>query len=263
MVQDKDAPFSLSAYAGIIAKHKAVVLIIVIVSVVTSLIITMRLPRIYDVSMTIDPPLVGRTNDGYPIHIEAQDVIAGKVSYGAFDDEIKKDLGPDAWKGKLQFFLFNPPDTKLLRISLKAEEKDREKAVQILNTLYDVLYKRYEKTIDARSKEITDLIEKTQAEIHAVLDKVLTVEDSFYERYNAKKWKRYALKELIFLRDYLVIIKEKNIHNIALVNKPKVSKRPIGPDVKANLIFSFIISLCAGIAAAFFIEYWKPFQTDR
>lgn len=264
MTQNNESQFSLYAYAAIIAKHKAVVFIIVIFSVLTSLITTLSLPKIYNVSMTIDPPIVGRTNDGYPIHVEAYDVIAGKISSGTFNNEIKKNLGLEAWKGNLDFSFFNPPCTKLLRISLRVEEKDREKGVKILNQLYEILYKRYEKTIDTRMKDITKQLETTWSEICAVRNKMLPPENNFYERYNTKMWKKtVVLKELVFLKDYLVYTKEKDIHNIALVNKPEISKRPVGPDVKMSIIFSFIIGICAGIAAAFFLEYWKPLQAKR
>ena len=37
----------------------------------------------------------------------------------------------------------------------------------------------------------------------------------------------------------------------------------VGIDVKRMVLFSFIISLCTGIVAAFFVEYWKPLRTNR
>lgn len=256
MLPSSEKKFNLRSYARVIAKHKTIVFIIVIFSVTATLIFSLLLTKIYNVSMVIEPPVVGRTFDGYPIFEDTQGSIAGEIANGVFDPEIKKRLGLDPKKETFKMTTVCPSGTSLINVNMEISEKDRDKGIEILNQLYQTLYDRYKDAIEARKKRSYEETKMILPDIEAIRQKIVPPASTMSAAMVRKS--KYMIKTVVTLQNKIVTTNSKYVHNVEIIHGPEVSKRPIRPDVKINILFSAITSLCAGIMAAFFIEYWNP-----
>lgn len=256
MLPESEKKFNLRSYARVIAKHKTIVFIIVISSITATLILSLLSIKIYNVSMVIEPPVVGRTFDGYPIYEDTQGSIAGEITYGTLDRQIKKRLGLDPQKEMFKMTTVCPSGTSLINVNMEVSEKDRNKGIEILNQLYQILYDRYKDAVEARKKRSDEETKMILPDIEAIRQKIVPPAGTMSAGMVRKS--KYMIKTVVTLQNKIVTTNRKYIHNVEIIHEPEVSKRPIRPDVKINVLFSAIISLCAGIMAAFFIEYWKP-----
>lgn len=144
----------LREYIKVIIKRKKLVLTIFFISVIGVGIVSFLMPKVYEVSMFIEPPIMAVTNAGIQ-NLDSVENIQAKINSGVYSGRIIKDLMMDhSYKGKrLKLDVSQPKDTRLIKVSLEEQENKTGLGIVILNKLLEGLRSDYKDIIDDKKYE--------------------------------------------------------------------------------------------------------------
>ena len=126
----------LRSYINVIIKRKNLVLAVFLVSVTIAVIAGFFIPKRYEISMIIEPPVMTVTNARVQ-NLDSVENIVAKIQQGAFDKKIIEEL--NIKNTALGFKVYQPKDTSLIKISLFEETKKTDLGIVILNKLIEKL----------------------------------------------------------------------------------------------------------------------------
>ena len=151
LVEDE---INLRDYIDVILKYKWLIIAIVLVSTIITGVLSFSVPKVYEVSMTIEPGYIGITEEGKFIYIDSTENIKTKIEKGIFDSKIINKLNLDDKKVKLKFNIDNPKNSELIKISLKKVEGETNTGINILNQLYAKLSENYKEIVEFKKDDI-------------------------------------------------------------------------------------------------------------
>lgn len=114
---------NLIDYLRVLWKWKWLIIAGTLVCAIIAAIISVQMPKIYEISMVIEPGIVGLDNSGNYIYTNSKN-ISGKINEGIYNKNIKKLLNIDPSKIKLEFKADVGKFTNQIRISTEFKEKD-------------------------------------------------------------------------------------------------------------------------------------------
>ena len=124
----------LGKYINVIIKRKKIILTIFFLSVIATAIISFSLPKVYQVSMIIEPPIIS-VKDGQIQNLDSVENIKAMIEEGAFNTKIIKEL--NLKEKAIKFRLSQPKDTRLIKVILEQEERKKDLGIEILNKLLE------------------------------------------------------------------------------------------------------------------------------
>ena len=112
----------LKEYIKVVIKRKKLILAIFFISVIVAAVVSFLMPKVYEVSMFIEPPIMAVTDAGIQ-NLDSVENIQAKINAGVYSEKIIKDLMKDnSYKEKgLKFNVSQPKDTRLIKISLEEQ----------------------------------------------------------------------------------------------------------------------------------------------
>src|SRR3989338_1218867 len=150
----------------IITKRKIIVLAVFIVSMLFP-IWNFLAPRVYEVSMVIEPPTmlieptVGAITGG--VDLDSVGNLRGKIESGAFTARIVKEL--DIPEKFFQLDVSQPKDTKLVRVSTRQPARKTDIGRNALIKLFEALKSNYAQVIESKQNRIENKIKIVLSQI--------------------------------------------------------------------------------------------------
>jgi uncharacterized protein involved in exopolysaccharide biosynthesis len=271
--EDSDE-INLLDYINILARHKKLIIIIVIISVAATGIISFISPKIYEAKAIIMPvaqsqdqsnmsAIVSQFGITSPQGSNSSEIVSLLQSNVLMERVIKKyNLIPiffsDKEKGKIEneqswdgirylkktIYKVNDNKSKGV-IELSAEYKDPEISARILTyiltELTDYMSSEAKRVADTNKKYLESLIDKNSDPL--IKQKIYTMIARQIEiSMMAEVKENYAFK---------------------ILDPPKIPDRKIRPRILSNIILSFIISLVGGMCLAFIMEHVKDVKKSR
>ena len=137
-------------YLRVIWKWKWLIILGTFLCMVVAGVISFNMPKIYEVSMTIEPGIIGVNGDGRFIYLDSRDNIEGKIKGGSYNNRIQKALHINPLEKDIKFETSPQKGTNIIEITSEWEENKIELGLRALEQLAVFLCKGYEKIFDHR-----------------------------------------------------------------------------------------------------------------
>ena len=183
----------LRSYINVIIKRKNLVLTVFLVSVIIAVIAGFFIPKRYEISMIIEPPIITVTSAGVQ-NLDSVENIVAKIQQGAFDKKIIEEL--NIKNTALGFKVYQPKDTRLIKISLFEEIKKTDLGIVILNKLIEKLSYDYQKIIQDKKKDIENQISTTKSQIDRRTNEIKSKEEQFKIKEDREQGLLEEIKEI-------------------------------------------------------------------
>jgi len=137
-------------------------------------------PKIYSISMMIQPPVSGPSLTGAN-DLEPAENIRGLIINGAYNEELKKISNVDLDKNNIEFKVVIPSKTNILQISVDLENKKKEFGIVLLRNLTKLISDSYDKSINAKVNDIINQIESNERAIIGSKEKAKNLREQIKE----------------------------------------------------------------------------------
>lgn len=208
-------------------KWKWFIILLTIACAIAAGVISLKMPKIYEVSMVMEPGVINVDKDGKPIFIDSPSNIKSKIDSQAYNSKVVKRLNADPKKLRLKFKTVQTKNSNTLKIRLELE--DVNKGIQSLSTLFHELREEYQHYIDSRKSELDQKIamNKRQLDVSAdekkyVEHEIITVKantDRIIEERNMLIKKGGNSSDKLSLLIYTNIIQQNMAHYSGLNNR--------------------------------------------
>lgn len=147
----------LRQYIRVIAKRKKTLIAVSLLTFTIGLVNMLFSPKIYRVSMMIQPPVIGPSLTGAN-DFESAENLKGLIINGVFNDELRGSLNLDYSNINLGFNVVIPSKTNILKINIDLEEKKKKLGIDLLQELSKSITNRFTKSIEAKIEDISNQI---------------------------------------------------------------------------------------------------------
>ena len=146
-------------------KWKWIIILITFGCMLAAGVFSFMMPKIYEVSATIEPGVIGVDENGHPISLNSTANIKGKIENGVYNSRILNRLNMDPQETQLEFKVAIPKNTKLIKISSEWEQDKIVISTKVLDQLVTEVSHDYEKIIRARKEDIDKQVMTKENEI--------------------------------------------------------------------------------------------------
>ncbi len=164
----------LRDYVNVVFKRKKVILTVLFVSVAVTAIVSFLSPRVYKISMILEPPSQV-TDVGEKVYLDLPVNMKTAVEGGIFNPRIIKALSLDS-KRPLKFKVSQPKKLKILKVSIEREEERVKDGIRILNQLFKDLSETYYDKLELVRNNIERKISIVSSDIGTKNNKVRSQE---------------------------------------------------------------------------------------
>jgi len=158
----------------VIWKWKWFILVFTFASSVLAGAISLTLPKIYEVTMVIEPGIIDVGPDGKFIYIDSSVNIGSKIESQAFNSAIYRRMSADKRELNLTFKTTQIGNSNTVRVRLEIEDKD--KGVQALSYLYNELTNGYKRYVASKKSEFDQKIAMNKRQLDAKSDERKSLE---------------------------------------------------------------------------------------
>jgi len=137
-------------YLRVIWKWKWLIILGTFLCMVVAGVVSFTMPKIYEVSMTIEPGIIGVNGDGRFIYLDSRNNVEGKIKGGSYNNRIQKALHINPLEKDIKFETSPQKGTNIIEITSEWEENKIELGLRALEQLAVFLCKGYEKIFDHR-----------------------------------------------------------------------------------------------------------------
>ena len=137
-----------------------------LVCAIAAAVISLQMPRIYEISAVIEPGIVGIKNDGNFIYIDSVANMGGKIGERAYDRKIQEALRLDPLKVGVNFKSAIVEKTNLIRITSQWQEKDIDLGAKVVRELIHFLSDDYKKIVKNAYGSYSNKIIAKQSELN-------------------------------------------------------------------------------------------------
>jgi len=170
----------LSQYIKVIAKRKKTLIAVFLLVLAIGIINILFSPKIYRISMMIQPPVVGQSLTGAN-DLEPAENLRGMIVSGAYDGELKKILNMDLEKNNLDFKVLIPSKTNILQVSVDLGNNKKESGIILLRNLANLISGSYAKSIEAITADIVSQIKSNERAIIGAKEKAKNLQEQIKE----------------------------------------------------------------------------------
>jgi len=176
----EEADIDLSRYIQIIAKRKKTLIAVFLLTLAIGVAYILFSPKIYRVSMMIQPPVTGPSLTGAN-DLEPAENLKGLIVNGAYNEELKRILNVDLDKNGLDLKVVIPNKTNILQISVDLEEKKKALGISLLRNLSNLISDSYARNIDAKINDINNQIKLNERAILGARERSKSLQDQIKE----------------------------------------------------------------------------------
>lgn len=206
---------NLIDYLRVIWKWKWLIIAGTLVCAVTAVVISLQMPRIFEISTVIEPGIAGVKNDGGFIYIDSVVNISEKINEGVYNRKIEKVLKLDPLKTLVKFKSANIKQTNMVKVTSQWQEGNIGLGVKIVRQMIRLLSDDYGKIVEQRrgdyDKQINlklNSIGNTQNEIRLQKANLKNIRQREEELLEEIKGVKENTEKIIQQRDRL--LKDKN-----------------------------------------------------
>jgi uncharacterized protein involved in exopolysaccharide biosynthesis len=155
-------------------KWKWFVVIITLAFSVVAGIISYKMPRIYEVSMVIEPGVVDIDPNGQFIYLDKPSNIQSKIAAQAYNSIVLEKLQIDRTQLYFKFKTNQPRNSNTIKIWLETDDID--KGNDLLSGLYQELIQDYQRHVDTRKLKIDKKITMSKRQVNVNTDEIKALE---------------------------------------------------------------------------------------
>lgn len=137
-------------YLRVLWKWKWLIIAGTLVCGIVAAVISLQMPKIYEVSMVIGPGIYGVKDDGSFIYIDSVANISGKINEGIYNRKIEETLHLDTLKTGVKFKSVIPKSTNVVKLTSQWEEKDTGLGIKVTGQMIHLLFDDYGKIVEQR-----------------------------------------------------------------------------------------------------------------
>ena len=160
-----DDEIQLIDYLRVIWKWKWLIILGTLVCMVVAGVVSLNMPKIYEVSMTIEPGIIGVNRDGKFIYLDSRDNIGGKIKGGIYNRRIQKELNLNPLETDIKFEVRPQKGTNFIKATSEWEKNEVEFGKKVLVQLGAFISKEYEDVIHRRKGDYEKQILMKQNQI--------------------------------------------------------------------------------------------------
>jgi len=172
----EEMEIDLSQYVKMVVKRKKTLIVVFLLTLAIGITYALFSPKIYRISMMIQPPVVGSSLTGAN-DLESAENLRGLIVNGAFDEELIKRLNLDFNKDHLEFKTVIPSKTNILQVSVDLGENKKEFGVVLLRNLGDLISDSYAKRIEAERADIASQVKFNERAIVNAKEKAKNLQE--------------------------------------------------------------------------------------
>ena len=160
-----DDEIQLIDYLRVIWKWKWLIILGTFVCMVVAGVVSFNMPKIYEVSMTIEPGIIGVDKGGKFIYLDSRDNIEGKIKGGIYNRRIQKALNINPLETDIKFEVSHQKGTNFIKVTSEWEENEAEFGKKSLVQLVAFISKENEDVIKQRKDDYEKQILMKQNQI--------------------------------------------------------------------------------------------------
>lgn len=153
---EEDEEIELIDLLRVLWKWKLMIILLTLVCSITAGVVSLKMPKIYEVSMIIEPVVIDIDPSGRPIYLDSPSSIKSKIDSQAYNRKISKRLNTDPKNLNLGFKTNKLKDSNTAKITLETE--DVSKTVRELSALFHELAEEYQHYVDSRKSALDQKI---------------------------------------------------------------------------------------------------------
>ncbi|MDP3042697.1 MAG: Wzz/FepE/Etk N-terminal domain-containing protein [Candidatus Omnitrophota bacterium] len=254
-------------YINVIIKRKKFILAIFIVSVVTAAIVSLRMPKIYEITSTIQ---LGSVSELLIKNEDAKSIMLNQNSLSSIIDDLNLKIPLEGLQKGIK--ISDIGGTNLLKIKITYPGVDMALKINdaIVNPLVaqgQIVYKERVAIINERLKELYGAIKNAEEDITRTQNLIIGIPSS-KESSQAEVYLRTIILQNIlpkYENNLTDLRNQRNDLQILLVNSkefkifdaPIKPKNPVGPKKQQNVLIAGMLSLMFGVFLAFVLEFWQ------
>ncbi len=215
---------NLLDYLRVIWKWKWLIVVGTLICAVAAAVISLQMPKIYEVSATIDLGVADVKEDGMFTPIESAANLSAKVQGGFYNSEIRKRLAPDRIETSITFTPMSITETNAIKIASEWVEGETDFGLKATRQLIQLVSDDYEKKLALRKEYYDKQIAAKSYEI----DKLRLQQKDIDNQAKSKLVDVRAKKDLIEL-------KKKTLAHITERKKTIVSEIQIAQENKNKI----------------------------
>ena len=257
----------LRDYINVILKRKGVIFTVFFVAVITTTIVSFRMPKVYEITSTVQ---LGSVNGLLINKDETREIILNQNSLSVLIKDLNLNIDVEKFKKKIN--IGDISNTNLSKITIKHNDVDM--ALKINDTILAPLISQGQKIYQERISIANDRLKELDTEIKYAEEYIRRTQTLIFGLPASDKISQTesALK-IILLQNTLpnyennltALRNQRNDLRILLATakdfkvfaSPIKPKYPIRPKKKQNVAISGIVSLIFGVFLAFLIEFWQ------
>ena len=159
---------NLIDYLKVLWKWKWLIIAGTLICAVVAAVISLQMPKIYEVSTVIEPGIAGVKDDGSFMYIDSVGNITGKINGDIYSKRIQKALNLDPLKTGVKFKSANVKGANMVNITSQWQEGDTELGVKVTEQLVQLLSDSYGKIIEQKKGDHDKHIFMKQSEISKI-----------------------------------------------------------------------------------------------
>ena len=159
---------NLIDYLKVLWKWKWLIIAGTLICAITAAVISLQMPKIYEISTVIEPGIAGVKDDGGFMYIDSVANISGKINGGIYDRRIEEALRLDPLKTGVKFKSAVVKKANVVKVTSQWEEKDTGLGMKVTGQLVQLLSDNYGKIVEQRNGDYYKQILMKQNEISKI-----------------------------------------------------------------------------------------------
>jgi len=176
----EEIEIDLSQYIKVLVKRKKTFIVVFLLTIGIGIAYILLSPKIYRISMMIQPPVNGEVLTGAN-DLESAENLKGLIVNKVFNDELSRRLNSDPGSVPVGFKVIIPNKTNILQVSVDLESRKKEFGVVVLRTLADLISENYAKRIEAERADIASQVKFNEHAIINANEKALNLQEQIKE----------------------------------------------------------------------------------
>ena len=163
-----DDEVQLIDYLRVIWRWKWLIILGTFLCMVVAGVVSFNMPKIYEVSMTIEPGIIGVNGNGRFIYLDSRDNIEGKIKGDLYNRRIQKALNINPLETDIELEVRPQKGTNFIKFSSEWEDTEVEFGKKALVYLLGFISKEYEDIVQQRKGDYEKQILMKQNQIKEV-----------------------------------------------------------------------------------------------
>jgi len=168
MEEHLDDEIQLIDYLRVIWRWKWLIILGTFLCMVVAGVVSFNMPKIYEVSMTIEPGIIGVNGDGRFIYLDSRNNVEGKIKGDLYNRRIQKALNRNPLETDIKFGVRPQKGTNFIKVTSEWKDPEVEFGKKALVHLVAVISEEYENIVQQRKSDYEKQILMKQNQIKEV-----------------------------------------------------------------------------------------------